>query len=71
MHAASLNSPRLKRLLKVLRQKGYRWHTSLELTMKARTVCAHTGISELRAHGYGIKCRRRGNIFEYRMDPIP
>ena len=36
--------------------------------MEARTVAVHTCISELRANGYAITCRRAGHVWTYRLE---
>lgn len=67
IHAAKADrSPRLHRVLSVLRDG--RDHTSWELQMEARTVAAHTCISELRANGYAITCQRMGHVWVYRLE---
>lgn len=57
-HAAKLDSPRLKRLLDFLRGRGTAGATSLELSLNCQTVCASTGIAELRANGCDIQTVR-------------
>jgi len=67
IHAAKIRkSARLNRVLNVLRDG--REHTSWELQMEARTVAVHTCISELRANGYAITCRRNGYVWSYRLE---
>ena len=69
IHAAKVaRSPRLNRVLRVLRDG--REHTSWELQMEARTVAVHTCISELRANGYSITCRRMGHVWTYRLEAL-
>ena len=70
-HARLENSTRLQRVLEVL--KDGKWHTSLEIAMKARTVAPGSCISELRTNGFDIECRYRETteegmrVFEYRL----
>ena len=70
-HARLENSARLQRVLEVL--KDGKWHTSLEIAMKARTVAPGSCISELRTNGFDIECRYRETteegrrVFEYRL----
>lgn len=68
LHAAQLaNSPRLQRVLKVLADGG--WHSTLDLVIGAGVCAVNSCISELRANGIGIACRRVGRErFEYRLD---
>lgn len=56
MHAASLTSARLQRVLGLLRDG--RPHTTREIVRKARVMAVNACVSELRQHGAEIDCRR-------------
>ena len=57
MHAARLDrSPRLQRVHACLLDGAE--HTTLEIAITAQTVCPGTCVSELRAQGAHIECRR-------------
>lgn len=73
MHAAPLSSPRLQRVLAVLRDG--KPHTTRDIVRRARVMAVNACISELRAHGAEIDCttqfvagRRR---WFYRMTKEP
>lgn len=66
MHAANVKtSTRLQRTLALLGDKC--WHDTREVTLQANVMAAHSAIAELRANGYTIDCRKRGEVFEYRL----
>ncbi|RLB71359.1 MAG: hypothetical protein DRH04_01935 [Deltaproteobacteria bacterium] len=66
MHAAKIDSPRLQRVLSLLRMRG--WYTTWEIMKRARVCAVNTAISELRANGYDIECKRFGqNLYAYRL----
>lgn len=75
MHAATLASPRLRSVLKVLADG--RAHTTLDLVRKARVLAVSAVISELRCHGAEINCVRQmapsgvGTAFYYTMTKAP
>lgn len=54
MHAATLNSPRLQRVLAVL--KDSRPHTTRDIVRKGRVMAVNACVSELRYHGADILC---------------
>ena len=54
MHAASLISPRLQRVLAVL--SDGRPHTTRDIVRKGRVMAVNACISELRQHGAEITC---------------
>jgi hypothetical protein len=56
MHAATLTSPRLQRVLAVLRDG--RRHTTRAIVRKARVMAVSACISELRFRGAEISCVR-------------
>jgi len=56
-HARIAKSSRLRRLLKVLQQAGKDLST-FELVLKARNPAISASISELRANGAVIRCRK-------------
>ncbi len=68
IHAARIeNSPRLQRTLQVL--KDYQWHSTLDFILTAGICAVNSCIAELRhpVNGYRIECRRRKNVWEYRL----
>ena len=77
MHAARLDrSPRLQRVHACLSDGAE--HTTWEIATAGRTVCPATCISELRAQGARIECRRLVGggraeaVYVYRMTrPVP
>ena len=54
MHAAPLTSPRLQRVLQLLRDG--RPHTTRDIVRRARVMAVNACISELRHHGAEIHC---------------
>ncbi len=56
MHAAPLTSPRLQRVLAVL--KDGRRHTTRAIVRKASVCAVNACVAELRAHGAEINCFR-------------
>jgi len=73
MHKANPDtSDRLKRLLYALYEAGLSGATTWELMEKARICSASTVVSELRASGYDIECRREGKgRFRYWLKSAP
>lgn len=66
MHAAKLeHSPRLQRLLSVLRQG--RWYSTRELVKLAEVMAINSAADELRANGFNVECERRGQYWYYRL----
>jgi hypothetical protein len=73
MHAAKLaTSSRLRRVHAFMLDGD--WHSTWEIMTACRTVNTSTAISELRANGAAIECRRfpdhetsEAHIFKYRM----
>lgn len=66
MHFARLeHSPRLKRVLEVLKESGA--HTTYEIQERARVCAVSSSVSELRAQGFRITCKKRKGAFEYRL----
>ena len=75
IHFAKLeNSERLQRIYRLLQEVGPRGATSREIDLVCDTVCAHTGIAELRANRKKIATRmeretRTGRrVFRYILD---
>lgn len=72
-HARPETSPRLMRVLRVLADG--RWHSTLAIQTAAETVAVSACVSELRACGYAVDCRRRarrdGPVWEYSMPAPP
>ena len=65
IHAATMNSPRLKKLLRALRKT--KWRSTFALMMETKLCAVGTAIQELKVNGYDIKCRCVGRgKFEYR-----
>lgn len=73
MNAAPLTSPRLQRVLAVL--KDGREHTTRQIVRRARVVAVNACVAELRVHGAEIDCARRivmgARRFYYRMTKGP
>ena len=56
MHAAALDrSPRLRRVLEVLRRGGE--HSTLDIAREARVCAVSACVAELRANGVAVDCR--------------
>lgn len=75
IHAASLSSPRLRRVLKVL--SDGRAHTTRHIVRKAGVMAVSACVAELREHGAEITCVRQadpsgvGTCFYYTMTKAP
>lgn len=70
MHAASINaSQRLQRVLTLLADG--REYSTLDIVMAAGVCAVNSCISELRANGYDVACRRVGDVWYYRLEPRP
>lgn len=73
MHAAPLTSPRLQRVLALLRDG--RPHTTRDIVRRARVMAVNACISELRHHGAKIECSaqiiRGQRRFSYTMTREP
>ena len=65
MHSANLKSPRLQRVLKVLKDKTR--HTTRDIIRKANVCAVSAIISELRDNGLRIECERVANRWYYWM----
>ena len=63
MHSASIESPRLQRVLKVLKDK--KRHTTRDIIRKANVCAVSAIISELRDNGLRIECERFANRWYY------
>ena len=57
MHAADLHSPRLQRVLALLRDG--RPHTTRDVVRRARVMAVNACMSELRHHGAEIVCTQQ------------
>lgn len=57
MHAAPLSSPRLQRVLALLRDG--RPHSSRDIAYKAQVIAISSCVAELRVHGAEIICQRQ------------
>lgn len=63
IHYAKLEkSERLQRILRLLKERGPRGATSREIDRECDTVCAHTGIAELRENRKTIRTVREREI---------
>lgn len=75
MHAAALTSPRLQRVLQLL--KDGRPHTTRSIVRNGRVMAVNAVISELRHHGAEITCvqmpdpRTGGRRWIYTMTKAP
>ena len=70
MNAANLErSARLQRVLALL--SSGREYSTMEIVQQAQVMAVSAAVSELRAQGKNIKCKRRGNVWYYRMEIKP
>ncbi|WP_102226841.1 hypothetical protein [Acidimangrovimonas sediminis] len=73
MHAAALTSPRLQRVLAVLRDG--KPHTTRDIVRRGRVMAVNVCISELRHHGAEIACIKQATAqgwrFYYTMTRAP
>lgn len=68
MRAAKLaTSSRLQRVADALGDG--RWHSTRDLIRAAHVCAVNSCIAELRANGVDIECRRRGDVWRYRLRP--
>jgi hypothetical protein len=65
MHAAKLSSPRLKRFLNLLSNGGS--YTTRDIIYQAHVCAVNSVAAELRQHGIGINCERKGGRFYYSL----
>ena len=64
IHAAKINrSERLQKALGLLADGN--WHSTLEVSRVANTVCPGTTIQELKANLFRIESRKNGRQWEY------
>ncbi len=67
MHYARLEkSDRLKRVKELL-QDG-RQHSTLDVVRNACVCAVNSAVSELRANGLDISCKRKGGIWFYQLN---
>ena len=72
-HAASLESPRLKKLLAFLIERGTAGCTPMDIIANCGTTRPTSDISELRANGIAVDCEFERNtesqrkVFRYRI----
>ena len=78
IHAAPLDSPRLYAVLALLRERGKRGATTLELHQVTNDMAPATTVSELRANGVTVDCRYEGKhaetgrkIYRYTLVSMP
>lgn len=65
-HYASVRSPRLQRVLDVLRDR--RWHSTFDIMQRTQLCAVGSACSELRANGLNIETRCVGQgRYEYRL----
>lgn len=75
IHAATLTSPRLRRVLRLLSDGGA--HTTRAIVRRARVMAVSACVAELREHGAEIHCIRQiapsgvGRCFYYTMTKGP
>ena len=74
MHAATLSSPRLRRVLAVLADG--RPHTTRAIVRKGRVVAVNACVAELRQLGAEIDCKKTANphggwVWKYTMTKAP
>ena len=74
MHAATLSSPRLQRVLAVL--SDGRPHTTRDIVRRGRVMAVNACVAELRQLGADIDCRREANprggwVWKYTMTKAP
>lgn len=63
IHFAKLKtSERLQRIYDLLKQRGHLGASTLEITQLCDTVCAGTGVAELRANGKRIRATHERNV---------
>ncbi len=73
--AATLESPRLRRILELL--SDGRAHTTRDIVRRARVMAVNAAIAELRHHGAEITCVREasrhgeGWVYRYTMKKAP
>jgi hypothetical protein len=65
MNAASLESPRLRRTLRVLKRR--KRSSTLDLVRLAGVCAVNSIIAELRQNGYNVKCQREGAVWWYSL----
>lgn len=66
MHSASLStSRRLQRVLAVL--SDCQEHSTMEIVKRAHVCAVNSIVSELRANGIAISCRRDRGVYFYRL----
>lgn len=64
-HAKIEKSDRLQRVHKVLRDRA--WHSTRDIMRRAHVCAVNSTVSELRANGYRIECKRVAKRWFYRM----
>ena len=70
IHAAKLeNSERLQRIYRLLKERGPRGATTLEISRICDTVCAGSGVAELRANKKKIRAVPERETGTGRDDP--
>ena len=65
MNAASLESPRLRRTLRVLKRR--KRSSTLDIVRLAGVCAVNSVIAELRQNGYNIDCKREGGVWWYSL----
>lgn len=67
MHAARItHSKRLQRVLSLLK-KAKRPVSTMQIIQRAKVCAVNSIVAELRANGYAITCRRRGDVWHYQI----
>ena len=68
IHAATKVTPRLQRVLKLLRDRGDRGATTREIIEMALVCAVNTCIAELRELGFPVQCTMEGRgRFRYKL----
>ena len=72
-HHSTLDSPRLKKLLAFLRERGTAGATTFQITLACHTTRASSDVSELRANGIAVEAVEEDctltnrRIFRYKL----
>jgi len=64
-HANIEKSDRLQRVLELLKRGCEK--STMEIIMQANVMAVSAVVSELRANGYDISCRRDGDLWYYKL----
>ena len=67
IHAATMDSPRLKRVLAALTDYAPAELSTREIMRLANVCAVNSCIAELRDNGFDVRCQQRGRYFYYRL----